>query len=163
MELNGLGFVPRFEGGKIVGSCPSALGRPILADPGAMAVQAPPQRRATGRGGRAERQAERAGAAAQKRQRRLDRDRLGGHVPQGAAEREGPGVTPAQLGRVAATEGVEGPPTDVPSILPERPGLAHQARGNKSGSDGDAEDSGTRTDPAGFPARLAGRPRGAAR
>ena len=128
-----------------------------------MAVQAQPQRLATGRLGRAERQAKLAGAAAQQRQRRLDRDRLGGHAPQGAAEREGPGVTPARLGRVAATEGVAGPPAEVPSILPERPGLAHQARGNRTGGDGDAEDPGTRTGPDGFPARLTGRPRGAAR
>jgi hypothetical protein len=92
-----------------------------------MAVQAPPQRLATGRAERAERQAKRAGAAAQRRQRRLDRERIGDHAPQGAAEREEPGVTPARLGQVAATEGVEGPPADVPSALPDRPGLANQA------------------------------------
>jgi len=128
-----------------------------------MAVQAPPQRLATGRGGRAERQAELAGTAAQKRQRRLDRDRIGGHAHQGAAEREELGVTPARLGQVAATEGVDVPPADVPSTLPERPGLAYQARWNRSGGDGDAEDPGTRTGPAGFPARSTGRPRGGAR
>ena len=128
-----------------------------------MAVQAPPQRLATGCGGKAERQAERASAAAQQRQRRLDRDRISGHAPQGAAERDEPGGTPARLGQVAATEGVEGPPADVPSLLPERPGLANEARLNRSGGDGDAEDSGARPGPAGFPARLTGRPRGAAR
>ncbi|MBV8559070.1 MAG: hypothetical protein JO116_26315 [Planctomycetaceae bacterium] len=128
-----------------------------------MAVQAPPQRLATGRGGRAERQAKRAGAAAQQRQRRLDRDRIGGHAPQGAAERQELGGTPARRGRVAATEGVAGPPAEVPSLRPERPGLAHQVRGNRSGGDGDAEDSGTRTGTAGVPARLTGRPRGGAR
>ncbi|MBV8314145.1 MAG: hypothetical protein JOZ53_04345 [Planctomycetaceae bacterium] len=128
-----------------------------------MAVQAPPQRLATGRGGKAERQAERAGAAAQQRPSRLDRDRIGGHAHQGAAERDERGGTPARLGQVAATEGVAGPPADVPSIRPERPGLANQVRGNRSGGDGDAEDPGTRTGPADFPARLAGRPRGGAR
>jgi hypothetical protein len=146
-----------------VGSRPSALGGPILTDPEAMVVQAPPQRLATGRLGRAERQAKLAGAAAQQRQRRLDRDRIGGHAHQGAAERDELGGTPARLGQVAATEGVAGPPAEVPSIPPERPGLAHQARGNRSGGGGDAEDPGARTGPAGFPARLAGRPRGAAR
>ena len=128
-----------------------------------MADQAPPQRLATGRGGRDERQAERADAAAPQRQRRLDRDRIGGHAPQGAAERQELGGTPARRGRVAATEDVAGPPAEVPSVLPERPGLAHQARLNRSGGDGDAEDSGTTTGPAGFTARLTGRPRGGSR
>jgi hypothetical protein len=84
-----------------------------------MAVQAPPERLATVRVGRAERQAKLAGAAAQQRQRRLDRDRIGGHAHQGAAEREELGGTPARLGQVAATERVEVPPADVPSILPD--------------------------------------------
>jgi hypothetical protein len=128
-----------------------------------MAVQAPPQRLATGRVGGAERQAKLAGAAAPQRQRRLDRDRIGGHAHQGATKREGLGVTPARLGQVAATAGVEVPPAEVPSILPDRPGLANEARWNRSGGDGDAEDPGARTGPAGFPARLAGRPRGGSR